>query len=178
MVTKEENIWISFEDWQTKRKTYKNSLFDWIRIYWNRYIIMPYDDLIYKIKRSIGRIKYGVSRQDVWGLDYFIVEIIYKGLCELQTCKHGYGATFDPNTGKYEYDEQRWNDILQRMIWGFNILYRINNDELQWSGNLTDEQKKVMEGIFTDSRMTTPEEEKLVNDAWDLLKQYHGNLWD
>lgn len=176
----EENSWISFDDWKLKKdKPNWNPLY-WLDIYWHRYVIMLYHDITYKIKRSIGRVIYGVSRQDVWGLDYFLAEVIFHGLCELQLCKHGYPATIDPKTGNYEFDEHRWNDILQKMIWGFNILYRCTNDELEWGANLTDEQQLKWIDFHQEygSRFTTRAEEKLAYEAFDLLKIYFFALWD
>jgi len=174
----EENSWIKFDGFEVKRKEYRFSIWDKICMMWNRYVRMTYQELKYRYKRSIGRVFHGVSKQDCWNLDHFLAEVIYHGLCQLQLDKHGYSDTLNPETGKYEEDEKRWDLTLQKMINGFSVIYRVTTDELVWGLNLTEEQRSVMGGIFTDSRVTTREEEKIAMEAFDLFKEHFFSLWD
>lgn len=168
----------------------KDPKFTWweeIEMFFRWKIIDPIRQFPREVKYFFQRGIRGWSDRDIWGFDYFLAGVILNGLVQLRATKHGYPATMDPVTGKREYDEKRWDDILDRMIAGFALLKKCADaEELEYGGwivateEYTEEEERTrMNTIFKDlCRFTTKEEEKQIEEAFNLFRDHFFSLWD
>jgi predicted nucleotide-binding protein (sugar kinase/HSP70/actin superfamily) len=87
-------------------------------------------------------------------------------------------------TGKYGYDMDRWDKIMDDMIEGFTLVRECaKGEDLEIGFNYHSEEEKDkmnkhMQEKFPNWRLTTKEEEEKINRAFDLFKEYFFNLWD
>lgn len=106
-----------------------------------------------KRKRNI---KIRIDYHDTWSMDYTLAFIIHPMLTQLKKTKHGYPNTDPldvPHIGEgtrentYDFDsnaEQRWDWILDEMIWAFSQV--IDDDaEDQFHSGVHDMQSKEIE---------------------------------
>lgn len=147
----------------------------------------------YQIKRFPKEVKYffqrgikGYADKDVWSFDHYLAHVILAGLLDIKKSKAGIPATIDPTTNTREYDEKRWNDILDRMIDGFMLLVDcVDGDRLEYGGWISanengtrEENRERMNLLFKDlCRFTTEEEEKKIEEAFNLFRDNFFNLW-
>jgi hypothetical protein len=165
-------------------KKHKWKWYEWPEIWFRRYIQRPWEDAISYIKRFIQRGIRGYGDSDLWNMNYFLTEIILNMLVELKRIKHGVPSILDEATGNYDYDEQKWNEILDKMIEGFAILRKCDlyDEMIEWGGYLPDESRKQiqdsMQKKYSTWRFTTREEEAKVKLAFELFSKYYQSLWD
>ena len=158
----------------------------WDNIYWwIRYGIWQWlEDRPRKTKFFFQRGWRGWADEDVWGFYCYLSKVILEGLEHLQENKHGYPATLDGMTGKYEYDMDRWDKILNEMIDGFRLVRECaKGDNLEigftyHSEEEKDRMNKHMQEKFPNWRLTTKEEEMTINRAFTLFSEYFFSLWD
>ena len=169
----------------------KQTRWDWWEyphIFWLRYIVRSWEDLCLYSKRTIQRAIRGWGDSDLWNMHCFLTDTILNMLVELKRVKGGIPATIDPAIGKFtgdpdkDYDEKRWNNILDEMIEGFAILKKCDLGDLEWGEQLSSNQKiklqTSMRKRFPSWTLTTREEEKKVANAWKLFTKYYQSLWD
>jgi len=120
----------------------------------------------------------GYSDRDVWGFDIYLSEVITKGLKDLKNQVHGVPCEFVSKDG-VDVDLEGWKNVLNEIIWTFEIAKKINSGEwLRWSYK---ERRKKSSQKFakkTNKHIMTSEEIKRYNNGWNLFKKYYFSLWD
>ena len=109
---------------------------------------------------------------DTWSLDYTLSHIIHPALIRLKEIKHGYPELWeDGMVTHHNYDRQlhfdfideevetkylinKWNDILDKMIYAFGRIKEDNSLDIS-----KDEWEKIQEGL-------------------DLFAEHYTSLWD
>lgn len=148
-----------------------------------------------KCKWFIQRGSRGWSDRDVWSIDYFLCDIMPPMLQRLKETKHGIpnniyvkhieelAGTFFNDMSQAEIDryddeamklaEAEFGDILNSIMWTFELAKRINNDEIQMPFNGCEKLKSNGDWEFlTDEDMT------MFYKGFDLLKEHFFSLWD
>ena len=119
------------------------------------------------------KIKVHIDDYDVWGMDFTLALIILPMLKKLKEQKHGTPATEisdgpvsfsvqkeGESNEDYIWNEDRWNWILDEMIWTFD--YIVN--EREWEGDWKSEENK--------------QNEERHRNGLRLFGRYYRALWD
>jgi len=163
-----------------------NSFTPWHRFIlnheWLRWLIYNAEDVpndfYRKCKRGWQRAYWGISDEDIWGLDWYLSKIILRGLKQLKKSKPG-TPFVDGFNGETDIEEMQkaWELILELMIWTFEATIKIQ--EMEWlkipENGFTDEQ---ITRLSKDFRIMTKDEMEKYNKGWDLFKRYYYSLWD
>jgi hypothetical protein len=124
----------------------------------------------------------GYSDRDVWEFHYHISDVVYHGLLQLKKYKHGYPATPEPDTDKWDYNEKRWDDILDKMVAGWELAFKVSNGEIEYASAMSELDKAHMEEAmqkdYPEWRFLTYEEEITMKEGFYLFSKYFFNLWD
>lgn len=175
--------------WDETRKPWQwyDHVWWWIR----RGIWNWITDLKWEIPNLYGRMRRGWGYADTWNFSYYLADVISGGIKHLKDKKHGYAATKDPVTGKLDYDEQRWNDVLENIIYTFETALEITDRDLIYVPleDWTEEQyqknlqfAEEMNRKFHDSdikyKVMTKEEVERYEHGFDCFKRYFHSLWD
>ena len=157
---------------------------DYLESWWYVYFWNWFSEIPRNTKYFIQRGKRGWSDRDVWCMHHYLTDTILDMLIQLRTNHCGYPATAN-KTGKWTFDEKRWDKILQEMIEGFTILRKADNyeEDLHYAPNLSDdeERKRMEQSMRKDYpgwRFTTKTEDAKVKRAFELLQQHYQSLWD
>ena len=143
-----------------KNITWRDKVKYWVLGKWNKIRLLPRE-----IKWKIQRIKHGYSDCDVWGFDYYLLDILVGGLSRLRDHRISYPG--DDIT----YDE--WTGILGDMVEGFKIGRElIDMDKFPYREDISNCDEYFLE------KMLTKEEQEKHDKAFDLLKEWFYNLWD
>jgi len=106
---------------------------------------------------------------DTWSMDHTLAMIIHPMLVQLKETTHGYPS---------ELTEERWNEILDEMIWAFD---QKNKDdwEDEYYGPFIDDPNKRLSGHFEwiDHKGLDTHQERM-NKAFELFGKHFNNLWD
>lgn len=105
---------------------------------------------------------------DTWNMDNTLALIIHPMLIQLRNTTHGY-----PN----HLTEERWNEILDEMIWAFE---QKNIDwEDQYYGPMIDNPDNILgkdfEWVDHDGLKA---HHKRMSDAFKMFGEYYESLWD
>ena len=104
----------------------------------------------------LQRFHRGWADEDVWSMDHSLAQIIVPMLKELRENNVGY---------PHGLTEKKWEDILDKMIVGFQSV--LDENEV-WIKKLTNDQhKKILET-----------EHKKQQEGLKLFARYYRNLWD
>jgi len=171
----------SYKDYEEMMKSLKNS---WLRdkyLYIYRFFlhIKEFPQNFYlESKYFIQRGLRGYSDKDVWNFDYYLSEIIIKGLKDLKNQVHGFPYDFSSKDGK-EVDLEGWKNVLNEIIWTFEVTKKIQNSKwYKW--NYKEKRNKSLQKFIqrTNKHVMTSEEIKRYNNGWKLFQKYYFNLWD
>jgi len=173
-----------------------------------------------KYPKGNGRRKVDVQIEgfDTWSLDHTLALIIYPALLQLKATKHGVPSEVVNDVGGEEWSQQesfdfykethdqafevaceRWNEILDKMIWSFEQLLKDEYDELYHHGK-TDwdwvETNKQFPNPITGKLEATYQmvdkdpdahwydheghmlHEERIQEGLELFGKYFRNLWD
>jgi hypothetical protein len=181
---------VDFKDFKDKWEWRKKQWwYPWSQVWWwiRHGIWQKIGDIPNHIKWFFQRGLRGYSDFDLWGTWDYLGPLILNMLVDLKRIKHGTPATEDPITGKFtgdadkDYDEKRWDEILDKMIRGFAIIAKIQNGELEVGTGMSDEQKAEMNEHWKKEgwgRFTTKEEEEQIQESFRLLGKHFFSLWD
>lgn len=125
-----------------------------------------------KIRRGVQRAYRGWANEDTWALDHYLSKVIKESLIHLKKNKMGYPATASTGKEEYDYDEARWNDILDEMIYAFDLNEQIANGyREQYYPQIKASERKEM------NCLTLKED---IRRRKGMLKfvQYYFSLWD
>jgi len=137
-------------------------------------------DFYRKCKRGYQRAYFGICDEDVWGLDYYLSNVILIGLKKLRKnklgcpCLEGFNSETDEG---FEAMQKEWELIIDAMIWTFEVTKKIQN--MEWllmpkDGWKIDERKRMAKEIHL---MTRGETERYYY-GWKLFSQHYFSLWD
>jgi len=140
--------------------------------------------LVWAGNKKKRKIKVRIDKYDTWGMDHTLALIILPMLKQLRDTKHGSPAVDDkdvpkhlrsdvePATEDYEPDgkwHQRWEWVLDEMIWAFEQLINDDNDH-QFFDHSTDP-------ITYDKKGHKKHNER-INRGTTLFGKYYRGLWD
>ena len=158
-----------------------------------------------------------IDDYDTWGLDHTLALIIYPCLVQLKATKHGVPSEF-ADVGGEDYTEQKsfdfyhdshkeafelgcekWNDVLDKMIWSFEQILKDDINEKYYYGKadyiwkktdttfpnpLTGKAEELFEmldknptGHFTDFEGMRLHEDR-IQEGLELFGKYYRALWD
>jgi hypothetical protein len=126
----------------------------------------------------------GYSDCDLWNFNSYLNKVILEGLVWLRANKHGYPATPDPaKNNEYDYNEERWNIILDEMIQGFAIMNKcLSSGELEYMPSISDEDRDKINKEWKekkyDMQIASKEEEEKMQKALQLFAKHIWSLWD
>ena len=157
-----------------------------------------------------------IEPHDTYSLDYTLAYIILPALLQLKATQHGIPAEFaDNGSGSESQDSfdfykdtheesfnknvQKWQDILDKMIWSFEQILHGDYDEKYHHGEIK------YDWVKTDDQLTNPltgkledmyemvdrnpekhwldyeglkEHEKRIQEGLELFGKYYRSLWD
>lgn len=159
-------------------------------------------EFIDNVKHFIERGKKGYSVRDVWGFDYYLSDVIVKGLTDLKGMVHGVPSNMIGSQAMCITDSdedkkalQSWKSELDKIIWTFEITKNIQNrnwipvfdekDRVELKkyerrlNTKTKDEDKLFEGMEDIKyHLMTKAEMKKYNNGWELFKKYYFDLWD
>ena len=161
-------------------------------------------DFYRECKWFIQRGKRGYSERDVWGFYDYLNKVILGGLKKLKDTKTGCPCMVDEGdipTGKdgnwtkagETKAQKKWEKILDKMIWTFEALEKVENHEWEIVRNEKDrkelknfvkrynspDKEPLFEGLeLKKIHLMTKSEMRKYNEGWDLFKKYFQCLWD
>ena len=114
-------------------------------------------DWLYKLfgYSPTQKTKIRIDSYDTWSMDNTLAMIIHPMLVQLKATTHGY-----PN----DLTEERWNEILDEMIWAFEQKCRDD-----WMEDY-DYNKWDREGVKA--------HQERMSNGFRLFGKYYENLWD
>ncbi len=180
---------------ERSKPTLKNFLLDIYYAIRRDILDIPY--YIRFVKWSYQRVRYGVSDRDTWSFYNYTSEVLVRGLKNLREINHGLPCDllYD-NTGKQICSEEdavrKWNEILDNIVYTFEICERVNGnfdeeiciprDEqdrkflLEWSDKCNKFNQKCRSDLRI--RVLTKEEVDKFNRGWELFREHFFSLWD
>lgn len=140
-----------------------------IRLFWENS-----QDLCLAIKWFIQRGKRGFADCDIWQFDYYLSNLIEKGIKRLSEISHGI-----PNNLK---DLDEWKDILEKIQRSFHIAKLIANGEWIYVSfdDWTEEKYKENKKTFNRHNVIVMDLETVIRyeEGLFLFKKYYYDLWD
>lgn len=130
----------------------------------------------FNIKQFFKNIKYawqratrGFSDPDCWEFDSYLSHIISGGLKTLDKKRSGFPSELYFQLGE-EAGNKKWSEILLKIAENMEQYEKIQTD--------CPPNGVSIENVGDWYAQNQKEAEKLWNDAFDLLKKWHGNMWD
>src|SRR5574337_894509 len=175
------------------------------RVYWFVYrngsrVRRAPRDAYYSVKYFIQRGRRGWADCDTWSLDWYLDGWMPDALRYLKAHKHGTPmAVFpdgpeyrdehgNPNEAASEIAEARWNEVLDKIIAGFEASHRIQDGLYEGElgqyplsrpeGVSRDAWAKVQDNRFAASRLLEERDTKIFEEGMALFAKYYWNLWD
>lgn len=137
---------------------------------------------VYRKKKR--KVEIRIDKYDTWGMDHTLALIILPMLKQMRDTKHGspgvddedvpehLRSTVEPAAEDYDIDgkwHQRWEWVLDEMIWAFEQLINDNNDS-QFFDHSTDPITYDKEGHKAHNER--------INRGTTLFGKYYRGLWD
>jgi len=192
------------DDWEEKHPIL--SFFQGFKYEVHRKSEIP-EDFYYNIKYFIQRGKKGYCKRDVWRFDYYLSDIIVKGLTDLKEMVHavpGGGMIGVQSICMDNEEEQKalehWKKEIDRIIWTFETTKKLQEKnwipvfdekdriELKKYERRLNTRTKADDDLFEDLdikdveprkyHLMTRLEMKRYNNGWKLFKKYYFDLWD
>ena len=118
-------------------------------------------------KNRVERIE--IEPFDTWSMDHTLAMIIHPMLVQLKETTHGYPS---------ELTEERWNEILDEMIWAFDQKNKDNWEE-QFYGPYIENSDEPLGGHFewTDYDGMKTHQDRMTN-GFRLFGENFESLWD
>ncbi len=162
-------------------------------------------DFYYNVKYFIQRGKKGYSKRDVWGFDYYLSDIIVKGLKDLKEMAHGCPCGEMVGVQSIDIEDEdsqqmiEWKKTLDKIIWTFEVSKKIQdhnwilvNDEkdrieLKKYERRLNTKTKYKYDLFGDLlknvkstkyHLMSKTEMQRYRMGWELFQKYYFDLWD
>lgn len=159
-----------------------------------------------------------IEKFDTWSLDHTLAIIIYPALIQLKASKHGVPSELVNDVGGENYSQQdsfdfykeshndafeiacqRWDDILDKMIWSFEQLLKDDYSEKyhhgksDWDFVESDKQyPNPISGVMEPTYQMVDKDptshwydhvgqelhEARIQEGLELFGKYYRNLWD
>lgn len=171
----------------------------------------------YPKKSDNRKIKVQIDPWDTWSLDHTLAKIIYPCLLQLKATKHGVPSEFadvggedylqqksfdfyeDTNGDAFKSGCERWDEVLDKMIWAFGQIANEDYDSKYHHGSakydwvITDQTyPNPITGVQEPTYQMVdknPDEhwydhvghrlhEDRIQEGLDLFGKYYRNLWD
>jgi hypothetical protein len=163
----------SVSDLEEALKNQKLTWYDHIEIFF-RHWYEKINDIPRTIKYFFQRGVRGWSDADLWGMHYYLTDLILNMIVNLKQLRHGYPC---------HMNDDQWGEILSEIQDGFAILKKCDDsmEEIEWGGYYkTDEEREQVNISMKKwkARITTREEEAKVERAFYLLVKHWHSLWD
>jgi hypothetical protein len=149
------------------------------------------------LDRRTQKVKVRIDEWDTWSMDSTLALIILPMLKQLQETKHGAPLVDDADVPKRlrstkkqqeKYNKngskdskffERWDWILNEMIWAFEQKTRDHWEEDYYGPYIEGEDGKMLSGHFewTDDKGRQAHQERMSN-GFKLFGKYYENLWD
>lgn len=147
------------------------------KTYRSRYVIKNISRLIrVHFVNSIQRIKKGYGFADIWGLDYYLANILVNSLSELKRVKTGI---------PYPFTEKQWDKILDSIIYTFEVAKKIGDCDFVYISSDNKDFKKLYRKYKKDgyrlgitSHVMTKRESKKYEKGWQLFQKNFFNIAD
>ena len=159
----------------------------WVGIL-ERYIIDNIRSIPKEIRWAYQRVVRGWSDRDTWSFSCTLAPQILGMLNHFQKVKSGYPATTDPKTGKSEFNEKRWDKVVDELIWTFGIATNITDGEIEYfpAAEFDDKEflkaKKLVRTVDKErgkkTRILSRKESKRFEKGIHLFTLYFFALWD
>ena len=157
------------------------------RVNWLRWLIYNLPDVpkdTYRnIRYFIQRGKRGYSDCDIWGLNYYLADIITNSVRELKEQVHGVPCDIPKKVGeKHSFNLKKsikeWKRILGEIQWTFEIVHRINEND--WFIVRDERKRSKYKNLEKNSKyhVMTKKECKRYKNGWKLFQKYFFDLWD
>lgn len=164
------------------------------------------------------RLSVEIESFDTWNLDCTLAKIIYPALLQLKSQKHGVPGDLVEDIGGEDYAQQdsfdfykesyddsfakaceRWDEILDKMIWSFQQLAEVDYDnkyhhgtsEYEWvetdrlySNPITGKMEKTYQMVDKNpgehwyDHVGHMMHEERIQEGLELFGKYYRNLWD
>ena len=185
---KNDNIWDKAHPIRTfLRET-------WYEI-WYRIPRRIFEDFPAEVKRFYQRGKYGIADCDIWGLDYYLAEVILRGLRKIRKTHMGFPSTFtydEQGKEKANWDtgSKEWDKVLDKMIYAFQLAQDVLNYYLiymsysKWDEDYYKKSKKLVKQWNKEldkdmpKRVMTKLMAKKYEEGFDLFGKHFLDLWD
>lgn len=198
----DRNAYLEDDDPRQKRWDYRISekLGDWLADSW----VSSFCNWVHE-KRGDQKIKIRIDRHDTWNMNNTLAVIVHPMLVQLKEKKHGAPYVDDedvpehlrstaapPKENEWDTDAfhfERWDWVLDEMIWAFGQYADPNSEEKFYSGNV-DIKFEKNEGTEYSEMITGPNDTfkvdregmkvwvERMNNGTRLFGKYYRNLWD
>jgi hypothetical protein len=159
---------------------------------WFNYRVRPFfrdlnnspRDLYRKVKRGVQRAYRGWADEDVWSCDNYLSRVILGMLKRLKATKQGHPCVLEPpdcvvfgsnspeENEYYRNCEKAWDNILDKMIYAFELNVQIaNGDRESYNPTFDEKFRKEMDAL------TLKEDIERRRGMLYFLKHYES-LWD
>jgi hypothetical protein len=171
-----------------------------VRRFWLYHWLCNPRDIWYGAKYAYQRLTRGWDDRAVWSIDWWLDDKMPAMLRKLKEDKHGIPSElfeglptmpdepWNYTEEAYGMAEKRWDEILDKIIAGFEASRRIKSltyeDELgpyplrRPKGVSKEDWSKVREDHYNASCLLMERDKKIFKDGMALFVEYYGSLWD
>jgi len=149
--------------------------------YWRVYYIITGIPL--QIRTFFQRGKKGIAESDIWNLHDYLSKVTIEGLKYIK--EYGIGVPTWEEGMKEGEATKKWHEILDTLIWTFEIAQKISDGNVYYLRNVKDRKswREVCKKLNKkhpeyENRVMTDKEIRKYDKGWRLFKKYYYSLWD
>lgn len=162
-----ETCVVKKKEFKTMEEVFAKKWYDFI--YWpHRAYYQIKEHTYWKIKDFIQRGRRGYSDRDLWNFDYFLADLISKGINELKKDCFSYPLAFR--------DEVEWANALTTMSYAFQMEKKAIDGEVFICEE--EEIAKFKDEVGKFMKVLTREEVRLYKKGWRLFEEHFSSLND
>lgn len=162
----------------------------------------------YSLRGNHRHVKIQIEKFDTWNLDHTLAMIILPALIQLKYTKHGIPGNLEEipedynrnqlvfdfynlveNDEEFKRSQQRWNNILDKMIWSFQQLVDGNYDQIYYHGTPDITFEPIPNSTNVEMIDNNPNDHwydaigaklhvERIQEGLDLFSRYYMALWD